>query len=102
MASPAIYVKALMRGEQKSSAEAAISLSAGRRYLDMNIEELVSGQGDTTSIEVDGISIPLRTLKNFMEKGYVHLKPERQSKSVTFWGKTCCACFTEEQLQEKA
>jgi len=68
----------------------------------MKIEELVSGKDDATNIEMEGISIPVRTLRNFMENGYVHLKPERQSKSVTFWGKTCCACFTEEQLQEKA
>jgi hypothetical protein len=68
----------------------------------MQIEELISGKDDNANIEVDGISIPVHSLKNLMQEGYVHLKPEWQSKAVTLWGKTCCACLTEEQLQEKA
>jgi hypothetical protein len=67
----------------------------------MQIEELISGKGDDATIEVEGISIPASTLKHLMQEGYVHLKPEGKSKAVTLWGKTCCACLTEEQLRER-
>ncbi|MFW6115382.1 MAG: hypothetical protein ACOC6E_03695 [Thermodesulfobacteriota bacterium] len=68
----------------------------------MKIEELVYGKDDNATIKMEGISIPVRTLKSLMESGYVHLKPEKQGDAITFWGKTRCACFTEEQLQDKA
>jgi hypothetical protein len=67
----------------------------------MKIEELISGKGDNDRIEIEGISLPVRTLKNITKEGYIHLKPEPRSKTVTLWGTTCCACLTEEQLRER-
>lgn len=67
----------------------------------MKIEELVSGKGDNEKIEAEGISIPVSALKNLMKEGYIHLRPEAQNKTVTLWGKTACACLTEQQLHER-
>jgi len=66
----------------------------------MKIEELISAKGDNEQIAVEGISIPVRAMQNLMKEGYVHCRPEPQNKTVTLWGKTCCACLTEGQLHE--
>jgi hypothetical protein len=68
----------------------------------MKIEELISGKGDNEKIETLGISIPVSALKDLMTEGYLQLKPDPKSKTVTLCGKTCCACFTEQHLQERA
>lgn len=68
----------------------------------MNIEEMISGKADEDEIEVDGIGIPVSALRNLAKDGYVHLKPYRENKTFSVWGKNCTACFTEQQLREKA
>ncbi|MBW1948410.1 MAG: hypothetical protein JRJ18_02600 [Deltaproteobacteria bacterium] len=57
------------------------------------IEDLISRASDQDSIQVDGISIPVGALKK--------LKEYQENKTVSMWGKTCTACFTEEQLRER-
>lgn len=64
----------------------------------MDIEELIA-RGES-EINIDGISIPVQTLKKLKEEGYSHLKVYRVNRTITVWGKNCSACFTEEQLHE--
>jgi len=66
-----------------------------------NIQDLVSGKNDGKEVDVDGLSIPIRTLKKLLEDGYTHVKVYKENKTVSLWGKTCAACFTEQQLRER-
>jgi len=65
-----------------------------------NIQDIVSGKNDGEEVDVDGLSIPIRTLKKLLEDGYAHLKVYKENKTVSLWGKACAACFTEQQLRE--
>ncbi|MBW1680230.1 MAG: hypothetical protein JRF59_01865 [Deltaproteobacteria bacterium] len=65
------------------------------------IEDLISRASDQDSIQVDGISIPVGALKKLKEEGYENLRVYQENKTVSMWGKTCTACFTEEQLRER-
>lgn len=64
----------------------------------MKIEELVSGKKDQEEINLDGTAIPSTALKKLLERGYIHLKSYKENKTFVFWGKTCSACFTKEDL----
>jgi hypothetical protein len=68
----------------------------------MKIEEMISGKSDRESVSVDGISVPAGTLRNLSKEGYVNLVFYRENKTFSLWGKNCSACFTPEQLQERA
>lgn len=66
----------------------------------MKIEEIVSGKDDDQEIQLEGISIPVGVLRDFMKEGYVYLKPYRENRTLSLWGKSCTACYSEEQIQE--
>lgn len=66
----------------------------------MKIEEIVSGKDDDQEIQLEGVSIPVRVLKALMKEGYVYLKPYRDNRTLSLWGKTCTACYSEEQIRE--
>lgn len=68
----------------------------------MKIEELISGKNDQDNVNLDVVSIPVSSLKRLIGEGYVHIKPYRENNTFSFWGKTCSACLTLEQLQERA
>jgi len=68
----------------------------------MKIEELISGKSDNENVLIDGISIPASALKNLLKDGYENLKPYKEERTFSVWGKTCTACLNEEQLQNKA
>jgi len=68
----------------------------------MKIEELVSGKNDNEKIDIEGISIPVSTLKDLIKDGYVNLKAYPGEKTFSMWGKTSTACLTEQQLLERA
>jgi hypothetical protein len=67
----------------------------------MNIEELVSGKGNQEEIDLKGVSIPVSALKGLLEEGYSNLEPYSDNKTVSVWGKTSTACFTEEELRDR-
>ena len=67
----------------------------------MKIEELISGKGDQKEIRLEWASIPVSVLKSLMEDGYVHIKPYKENKTFSLWGKTCSACFTEQELRQR-
>jgi len=67
----------------------------------MKIEEMISGKGDDEEIEVAGTAIPVSALRNLTKDGYDHLKPYKENNTFSVWGKTCTACFTEQQLRER-
>jgi len=66
----------------------------------MKIEELISGKDDSAEIEVKGIPVAVSALKSLMEQGYEYLRPYRNEKTFSLWGKTCTACVTFEQLAQ--
>jgi len=66
------------------------------------IEEVVAGKGEQDSVNVDGVSVPVVALKNLKEQGYEHLRVYGDNKTLSLWGKTVSACFTLEQILEKA
>ena len=67
----------------------------------MKIEELISGKNDQGEVAFEGISIPISTLKGLVKDGYEHVKLYKDNNTFSLWGKTCTACFTEEQLRER-
>jgi hypothetical protein len=69
--------------------------------MKLKIEELVAGKGDHEQVHVNGFSLPVSALKNFMGEGYVFLQPYKENKTFSLWGKTCTACLTEEQIRER-
>lgn len=70
--------------------------------LVMKIEELISGKNDQGEVDFEGISIPVSALKELAKDGYEHVKLYKENNTFSLWGKTCTACFTEEQLRERA
>ena len=68
----------------------------------MKIEEMISGKNDQEEVNFEGISIPVSTLKELVKDGYEHVKLYKDNNTFSLWGKTCTACFTEEQLRQRA
>ncbi len=66
------------------------------------IEDVIGRMNDDEEVDVEGFRIPVAALRGLMGRGYVHLKPYRENRTVTFWGKSCSACFTEKSLREMA
>lgn len=68
----------------------------------LKIEELVAGKEEKDSVTVSGLSVPVAALKNLKEQGYEHLRVYGDNKTLSLWGKTVSACFTLEQMLERA
>lgn len=68
----------------------------------MKIEDLISQKNEQDRVSIDGTSIPAKSLKNLLDEGYVHVQSYKENKTFSLWGKSCTACFTEEQLLEMA
>lgn len=66
------------------------------------IEELVAGKGEQDSVNADGLAVPVAALKNLKLQGYEHLRVYGDSRTLSLWGKTVSACFTLEQMLERA
>ncbi len=67
----------------------------------MKIQELVSGKKDDGAATVDGISVPVSVLKRLIEEGYTNIRFYRANKTFSAWGKSCTACFTEQEFRER-
>jgi hypothetical protein len=67
----------------------------------ISIQDLIYGKHDREEVDVDGLSILIRRLKKLMGDWYAHLKVYKENRTVSLWGKTCCPCFSEQQLREK-
>jgi hypothetical protein len=70
--------------------------------MKVKIEELLAGKGDHEEVRVDGYSLPVSALKEFMRDGYVFLQPYKENNTFSLWGKTCTACFTEQEIRDRA
>ncbi len=68
----------------------------------MKIEDLIAGKKDTEEVSLDGMSLPVVSLKKLKEEGYVNIIVYKDNKTFSLWGKNCTACFTEEQIRERA
>ncbi|MBW2341621.1 MAG: hypothetical protein JRF50_14985 [Deltaproteobacteria bacterium] len=67
----------------------------------IKIEDLISMENNREEVDVGGISVPVLKLKKLMEDGYAQLRAYKKNRTVSVWGKTCSACFTEQQLRGK-
>lgn len=67
----------------------------------MKIEELISGRNDMDEIHLEGMAIPVKSMKKLLGDGYVHIQAHKESRTVTLWGKTCTACLTPEQIRAR-
>jgi hypothetical protein len=67
----------------------------------MDIRDLIQGKSHDQEIDVEGIAIPVPALRKLMEEGYSKLRAYRENHTVAVWGKSCTACFTEEQLRKR-
>jgi len=70
--------------------------------MTMKIEEVIAGKKDRESVTLDGMSVPVGTLRKLSEEGYVNLRYYGDNKTFSVWGKNCTACFTLEELKERA
>jgi hypothetical protein len=49
----------------------------------MNIQDLIYGKNDREEVDVDGLSIPIRTLKKLMGDGYAYLRVYKENRTVS-------------------
>ena len=68
----------------------------------MKIEEVISGKSEQESVNLDGLSVPVAVLKNLSGEGYGNLRVYADNRTFSLWGKNCTACFSLEQLTERA
>ena len=68
----------------------------------MKIETLISGKNDKDAVEFEGVFIPVTALRRLMKQGYVSVRPYKEEKTFSLWGKTSTACFTVQEFQEMA
>lgn len=66
--------------------------------MSVMIEDIVSGKGDNEKVNVEGLTLPVKALKDLIKEGYVQLRVYKDNNTVSVWGKTCTACFSEKQL----
>jgi hypothetical protein len=66
----------------------------------MRVEELVSGKNEQDSVSIDGTPIRVKSLNKLLAEGYVQVRSYKASRTFSFWGKSCTACFTEAQLMD--
>lgn len=69
---------------------------------DMNIKGLIEGKSDEQEIQVEGFALPVAALRKLTEDGYGKLRAYGENRTVAVWGKSCTACFTDEELRERA
>ena len=67
----------------------------------MKIEELISGKNDTAEIYLEGMAIPVKSMKKLLDDGYVYIQAHKENGTVTIWGKTCTACLNPEQIRAR-
>ena len=67
----------------------------------MKIEDLVSGKGDSETVAVGNVSLPVSALNRFIRDGYAHVRPYEAEKTFSMWGKACTGCFTEEEILKR-
>ena len=70
--------------------------------MTMRLEEAIAGKSDQDSMNLNGVAVPVAVLRNLSKEGYENLRFYGDNKTFSFWGKNCTACFTLEQLQERA
>ena len=68
----------------------------------MKIEDVISGKNDQGKVDIDGMQVPVAVLKKLLSEGYVNMRVYGDNKTFSMWGKNCTACFTLEQLTQRA
>jgi len=68
----------------------------------MKIEDVISGKNNQGNIDLDGLQVPVAALKKLHNDGYVNIRVYGDNRTFSLWGENCTACFTLEQLVERA
>ncbi len=66
------------------------------------LSDLVANRSDGDVVQLDGVSLPVKALKNLMAEGYENIRVFPDTKTISTWGKNCTACFTEAMIKEMA
>jgi hypothetical protein len=66
----------------------------------MKIQDLIADKGDRDQVSVEGCRASVSALRRLMEGGYEHIRVYGQTKTFSLWGKSCTACFSEEQMAD--
>ncbi|MBN1103997.1 MAG: hypothetical protein JXL84_11335 [Deltaproteobacteria bacterium] len=64
----------------------------------MKIEELIAGKTDNDRVDMQGLTLPVSALNQFVKQGYENILVYRDNQTFSLWGKNCSACFTPEHL----
>lgn len=68
----------------------------------MKIEDVISGKNDQANVDINGMEVPVVALRKLFNEGYVNIRVYGDNKTFSMWGKNCTACFTLEQLTQRA
>lgn len=68
----------------------------------MKIEDVISGKNDQGKADINGIQVPVAALRKLLNEGYVNMRAYEDNQTFSLWGKNCTACFTLEQLTQRA
>jgi hypothetical protein len=68
----------------------------------MMIEELIAGKKDSDTVAMGKSTLPVFALKGLLKDGYLKVRVYEDNNTFSFWGKNCTACFTEQQILDRA
>lgn len=66
----------------------------------MKIEDLIAGKRDDEQVSIEGCRASVSALKRLMSEGYEQIRVYGQARTFSVWGKSCTACFSEEQMAD--
>ena len=68
----------------------------------MKIEDVISGKNAQGKVDINGIQVPVAALRKLLNEGYANMRVYEDNQTFSMWGKNCTACFTLEQLTQRA
>ena len=68
----------------------------------MKIDEMISGKNENEKIVIEGLSVPVKSLKTLASEGYTFMRHYGVEGTFFAWGKTCSGCFSQEQILQMA
>lgn len=68
----------------------------------MKIEDVIAGKNDQGKVDLEGLQVPVTTLKKLLDEGYTNIRTYKENRTFSLWGKSCTACLSMEQMQERA
>lgn len=68
----------------------------------MKIEDVISGKNNHGKVDINGMQVPVAAFRKLLSEGYVNMRVYGENQTFSMWGKNCTACFTLEQLTQRA